>query len=127
MFGMRRRAFLIEQFLHTLLVVRVFTTEYLQTEIFIVILMVLEVAQYLREGYTPKFMFLFPLLSLQIFGEINENIQMQYIASLLGGLLHFLPLKMYWLPEPKKIVGFREDTLESNLHYMEFYPLDEDK
>ena len=111
MFGMKQRAFIIEQFLHTLLVVRVFTTQYIPLEIFIIILILLEAAQYFKEGYTPKFMILFPLLSLQIFGEINQNLQMQYIASLLGGLLHFVPLKMYWLPEPKKIVGFREDTL----------------
>lgn len=108
---MRRRAFLIEQFLHVLLVARVFITDYIATEIFIAMLTVLLVVQYYKEGYTPKFLLLFPLLSLQIFGEINENIQVQYIAALLGGVLYFIPLKMYWLPEAKKMVGFREDTL----------------
>jgi len=34
-------------------------------------------------------------------------------------------MKMYWLPQAKVHVGFREDILENGLHYMEFYPLDE--
>ena len=59
---------------------------------------ILLMAQYVKEGYTPKFLLLFPLLCMQIFGELNELVIPQYAASVLGGILHFIPLKMYWLP-----------------------------
>ena len=71
---------------------------------------------------------LFPIIVLQALGELNELIALQYLASILGGVLHFVPVKMYWLPEAIRLVGFREDSLVgSGLHYYEFYPLDESK
>jgi hypothetical protein len=117
MFQMRRRAFLVAKFIHTLIVVRIFLTHLIPTEYFLAFILFLLIAQYYKEGYTPMILALLPILSLQVFGELNGYIQLQYLASILGGILHFIPLKMYWLPEPLKVVGFREDSLESGLHY----------
>ena len=63
-------------------------------------------------------LFILPLIILQAFGELKSIIYLQYTVSILGGILHFIPVKMYWLPDHLKVVGFREDSLfESGLHY----------
>lgn len=66
-----------------------------------------------------------PLIALQTFAELNDSLQLQYVVAILGGIMHFIPMKVYWLPKPIKTVGFREDSLEGGLHYVEFFPLDE--
>lgn len=56
-----------------------------------------------------------------------EIAPIQYASCLIGGLLYFFPLQMYWLPENTKPVGFRDQFIEENLHYFEFYPLQSTK
>ena len=68
---MRKRAFLLEQLVHTLLVLRVFSSNLVPLPIFLLLLATFLVLEYIWEGYTPKILFVFPLLSLQIFGELN--------------------------------------------------------
>jgi pimeloyl-ACP methyl ester carboxylesterase len=83
------------------------------------------VAQYYKEGLTPTLVALLPLLALQVYAELNNSLQLQYLVAILGGVLHFVPLKVYWLPQPVRAVGFREDySLEGGLHYVEFHPLE---
>lgn len=122
---MRKRVFLIEKLIHTLIVLRVFTTNYFGLEVYLPFLLALLFVQYFRQGLTPLVLLLFPITILQAFGEINQSVHMQYLASIIAGILHFIPLKMYWLPQPLKVVGFRNDVLESDLYYSEFYPLDD--
>ena len=115
---MRKRALLVSKFMHMLIVVRLFTTHLFPLEFFAPFMLLLLVAQYYKEGFTPLSLILLPLLCLQIFAELNELVTLQYVVSILGGILHFIPLKLYWLPEPHKLVGFREDeAMESGLHY----------
>ena len=98
MFGMRKRVFLVEKFIHTLLVIRVFMTHLFSTELYLISIALLLLAQFYKEGLTPKLLVLLPILSLQAFAEMNQSIQLQYIAAILGSVLHFVPLKLYWLP-----------------------------
>lgn len=98
MFQMRKRVFLIEKLIHTLIVLRVFTTNYFGLEVYLPLLSALLIVQYFREGLTPLVLLLIPITILQTFGEINQSIHMQYLASIIAGILHFIPLKMYWLP-----------------------------
>lgn len=107
MFGMRKRVFILEQFIHTLIVLRVFTTHLFSTYLYIAIIILLLIGQHFKEGLTPKLVLLLAILHLQIFAEVNESIQLQYVAAIIGSVIHFLPLKFYWLPEPKKTVGFK--------------------
>jgi hypothetical protein len=104
--------------------IRLFTTDLFGLEFFLPFLATMIVAQYFKEGFTPILTALLPLLCLQIYGELVGSMQIQYIVSIVGGVLHFLPLKVYWLPEPLKAVGFREESLEGGLHYSEFHPLE---
>jgi hypothetical protein len=122
---MRKRVFLVEKFIHMLIVIRLFTTSLLPLYFFLPFLLAMLLAQFFKEGFTPLLLALLPLASLQIFAEINGILQLQYVVAILGGVLHFIPIKLYWLPEPLKIVGFREESLEGGLHYYEFHPLDE--
>ena len=68
---MRKRVFLVEQFIHTLLVIRVFTTHLFPIQLYLAILGLLIVAQFYKEGLTPKLLVLLPILSLQVFAELN--------------------------------------------------------
>lgn len=108
-----------------LIVVRLFMVDLFPLSFFLPFLLTMLVAQYFKEGFTPLLVVLFPLLALQVFAEIYGMVQLQYVVAILGGVLHFIPLRVYWLPEAGKLVGFREDSLEGGLHYVEFHPLDE--
>ena len=107
MFGLRRRIFLVEKLIHTLIVTRVFTTHLLSVHLFITVIAILLVAKYFKEGFTPTLLALAPILLLEIWGEINESLVAQYIGTVLGGLLHFIPLKLYWLPSELALVGMK--------------------
>ena len=124
MFGLRRRVFLVEKFIHMLIVTRVFATHLLSLELFLTVMTALLAAKYFKEGFTPTILALLPILTLEVFAELHEVRSLQYLATILGGLLHFLPLKLYHLPTPTKLVGMEEDALEADLYYVEFHPLD---
>jgi len=58
-------------------------------------------------------------------GELLDVKAIQYIGSICGGLLFFLPVRMYWLPESRQLPGFRHDEVDGR-HYFEFYPIRDD-
>ena len=72
--------------------------EYVPLSIFIVTAMILLRVKYQIEGYTPLTLLLIMFLLVEAVGESYSLVYLQYAGSILGGLLYFVPLKLYWLP-----------------------------
>jgi hypothetical protein len=104
---MQRRVFLVERFIHMLVVIRIFTTHLFPTEYFLPFVITMLVLQHHKEGLTPFTLLLLPLLALQVWAELSGMEQLQYVVAILGGVLHFLPMRVYWLPKSEKVVGYR--------------------
>lgn len=97
---MRKRVFLVEKFVHVLIVLRAFSSHLIPLEAYLAILLFFLAVQYVKEGFTPYVIFLVPIVAIQIYGEISNNVFLQYLAALLAGIADFFSAKIYWLPEP---------------------------
>jgi len=117
MFGMRKRTLLVEKFINFLIVLRIFTSHLLQLEIYLLIIAALLIAKFIKEGFTPIALAYIPILAFQIIGEVHGYLQLQYISVVVMGLIDFFAPKLYWIPEPQKMVGHCQDSIESGLHY----------
>ncbi len=104
---MIRRVFLVERFIHMLIVIRLFTTHLFPLHYYLPFLAAILLLQQRKEGLTPMTLILMVLLGIQVWAEVAEMEQLQYVVAILGGVLHFLPMRVYWLPKPDKAVGYR--------------------
>ena len=124
---MKRRIFYIEHLIQMLLLTRSFYAEIIPLSIFIVTIAIMFRVKYDIEGFTILSLLLVIFFLVEVAGEVLTVIFLQYLGSILSGLLYFAPLRFYWLPEHSQTVGFRQDRIGNNLHYFEFFPLDQDK
>ena len=120
---MKLKIFYIEYLIEMLLLSRVLHAPWLPLPFFVVLITALLVVKYVIEGFVPHVLLLVLCFFASVLAENSEQAILWHCFSILGGLLYFVPLKLYWLPEHRHPVGFREDILDGNLHYFEFFPL----
>ena len=95
---MRRRVFLMETLIQSLLLIRPPCIPIFPTEGFSILMLILFLLQHLTEGFTKNSQYLLCIFMLELFSELLGLKYIPYACTLLTAFLFFSPVKVHYLP-----------------------------